>query len=573
MFSRFISYYRPHRKLFVLDMMAALFMAGIDLIYPAFTARFIDDFIPNNNVSAIFVFVGILFALFVLRLACSYVVNYWGHIMGTNIEHDMRRDLFKKFQLLPFSYYDENKTGTIMTRITGDLRDITELAHHGPEDLLISIIMLVGSFFILLSMNVAFTLMIFPIVFIIIWFSLSRRNKMMQGFREIRKTHGEINSTIESSIGGIRLVQSFANEDFENERFRENNERYRNSWHGAYKKMAIFTSGNNFLIDMLNLVVLIVGALFVIQGQLAFGEFTAYLLYINFLVQPIRRLIAFMQQFQTGWAGFERFHDIMELEPEIVSPPNAVTLTDVKGEIIFDKASFTYPSSETPVLTDFSLTIPAGKKIALVGESGVGKSTISQLIPRFYDLTGGRLLIDGLAVDTLDLASLRSNIGHVQQDVYIFWGSISDNILYGNPNASEAEVIEAAKRAHIHDFICQLEDGYDTLVGERGVKLSGGQKQRIAIARVFLKNPQILILDEATSALDTITEFQVQQALDALTVGRTNIIIAHRLSTVKSADEIIVLGREGIAERGTHDQLMENHGYYYQLQQSNQFWE
>ncbi|MGL5531940.1 MAG: ABC transporter ATP-binding protein, partial [Culicoidibacterales bacterium] len=433
--------------------------------------------------------------------------------------------------------------------------------------------MLVGSFFILLSMNVAFTLMIFPIVFIIIWFSLSRRNKMMQGFREIRKTHGEINSTIESSIGGIRLVQSFANEDFENERFRENNERYRNSWHGAYKQMAIFTSGNNFLIDMLNLVVLVVGALFVIQGQLAFGEFTAYLLYINFLVQPIRRLIAFMQQFQTGWAGFERFHDIMELEPEIVSPPNAVTLTDVKGEIIFDKASFTYPSSETPVLTDFSLTIPAGKKIALVGESGVGKSTISQLIPRFYDLTGGRLLIDGLAVDTLDLASLRSNIGHVQQDVYIFWGSISDNILYGNPNASEAEVIEAAKRAHIHDFICQLEDGYDTLVGERGVKLSGGQKQRIAIARVFLKNPQILILDEATSALDTITEFQVQQALDALTVGRTNIIIAHRLSTVKSADEIIVLGREGIAERGTHDQLMENHGYYYQLQQSNQFWE
>ncbi|MGL6248721.1 MAG: ABC transporter ATP-binding protein, partial [Culicoidibacterales bacterium] len=520
-----------------------------------------------------FVFIGILFGLFVLRLACSYVVNYWGHIMGTNIEHDMRRDLFKKFQLLSFSYYDENKTGTIMTRITGDLRDITELAHHGPEDLLISIIMLVGSFFILLSMNVAFTLIIFPIVILIIWFSLSRRDKMMRGFREIRKTHGEINSTIESSIGGIRLVQSFANEDFENERFRENNERYRNSWHGAYKQMAIFSSGNNFLIDMLNLVVLVVGALFVIQGQLAFGEFTAYLLYINFLIQPIRRLISFMQQFQTGWAGFERFHDIMNLTPEITSPENALVLTDVYGEIVFDHANFTYPSSETPVLTDFSLTIPAGKKIALVGESGVGKSTISQLIPRFYNLTGGRLLIDGHDVETLDLASLRSNIGHVQQDVYIFWGSISDNILYGNPNASEAEVIEAAKRAHIHEFICQLEDGYDTLVGERGVKLSGGQKQRIAIARVFLKNPQILILDEATSALDTITEYQVQQALDALTENRTNIIIAHRLSTVKSADEIIVLGRDGIAERGTHEELMLNQGYYYQLQQSNQFWD
>lgn len=573
MFKRFIRYYRPHLGLFIFDMSAAFIMAAIDLLYPAVTARFIDDYIPNNNLSAIFVFVGILLALFILRFACSYVVNYWGHIMGTNIEHDMRRDLFKKFQVLPFSYYDENKTGTIMTRITGDLRDITELAHHGPEDLLISVLMLVGSFAILLTMNATFTLIIFPIVFIIIWFSLSRRDKMMRGFREIRKTHGEINSTIESSIGGIRLVQSFTNEDFENERFRENNERYRNSWHGAYKQMAIFSSGNNFLIDMLNLVVLIVGALFVMQGQLAFGEFTAYLLYINFLVQPIRRLIAFMQQFQTGWAGFERFHDIMELKPEIVSPEDATVLTNVQGEITFDHADFTYPSSENPVLTDFSLTIPAGKKLALVGESGVGKSTISQLIPRFYDLTGGSVKIDGHDVKTLDLTSLRSQIGHVQQDVYIFWGSIYDNILYGNPDASEAEVIEAAKSARIHDFILQLEDGYDTLVGERGVKLSGGQKQRIAIARVFLKNPQILILDEATSALDTITEYQVQQALDDLTVNRTNIIIAHRLSTVKSADEIIVLGRDGIAERGTHEELMARQGYYYQLQQSNQFWD
>lgn len=324
---------------------------------------------------------------------------------------------------------------------------------------------------------------------------------------------------------------------------------------------------------MLNLFVLVFGAIFVIRGELAFGEFTAYLLYINFLVQPIRRLIAFMQQFQTGWAGFERFHDVMELVPEITSPNNATHLAEVKGDITFKHVDFTYPTSEIPVLHNFSLHIPAGRKIALVGESGVGKSTISQLIPRFYDISNGTISLDNHDIRTLDLADLRSSIGHVQQDVYIFWGSISDNILYGNPDATTEQVIEAAKRAHIHDFICKLEDGYDTLVGERGVKLSGGQKQRIAIARVFLKNPQILILDEATSALDTITEYQVQQALDALTIGRTNIIIAHRLSTVKSADEIIVLGRQGIAERGTHDQLMENKGYYYQLQQSNSFWD
>lgn len=573
MFKRFTSYYRPHWRLFAIDMTAALFMAGIDLVYPAFTARFIDDFIPNENLSAIFVFIGILLGLFLFRLVCSFVVNYWGHIMGTSIEHDMRRDLFKKFQILPFSYYDENKTGTVMTRITGDLRDITELAHHGPEDLLISVIMLIGSFSILFSMNATFTLIIFPIVIIIIWFSLSRRDKMMRGFREIRKTHGEINSTIESSIGGIRLVQSFTNEDFENERFRTNNERYRDSWRDAYKQMAIFSSGNNFLIDILNLFVLVFGAIFVIRGELAFGEFTAYLLYINFLVQPIRRLISFMQQFQTGWAGFERFHAIMELEPEIQSPDNAIVLDKVEGTIEFKHADFTYPSSETPVLTDFSLTIPAGQKIALVGESGVGKTTISQLIPRFYDLSGGSICIDGADIKTLDLASLRSHIGHVQQDVYIFWGSIGDNILYGNPDATEADIIAAAKNAHIHEFISQLEDGYDTLVGERGVKLSGGQKQRIAIARVFLKNPSILILDEATSALDTITEHQVQLALDSLTENRTNIIIAHRLSTVKSADEIIVISRDGISERGTHDQLMQTKGYYYQLQQSNTFWE
>ena len=565
MFKKFISYYRNHLGLFILDMIAALLMAGIDLVYPYFTGIFMDDYIPNGKIQSMVIVSLTLLILFIIRLICSHIVNYWGHIMGCKMEFDMRQDLFKKFQSLNFSYYDENKTGVIMSRLVGDLRDITELAHHGPEDIFISLIMIIGSFIILFNINAVFTLSIFPIIILIIIFSIWRRNAMMQGFRATRKTQGEINAQIESSIGGIRLTKSFANEDYEYNKFTENNLNYANSWKNALFQMSIFSSGNTFLIDILNLILLIMGGILVYNNTLTFGDFTAFLLYINFLIKPIQRLINFMQQFQTGWAGFERFYEIIQLEPKIKSKENAIYLNNPKGNIIFNHVNFKYEANEEHVLTDFNINIESGKKIALVGESGVGKSTISLLIPRFYDVTSGEILIDDINIKDYELSSLRKNIGHVQQEVYIFYGNIRDNILYGNPQATEEEIIIAAKKARIHDFIISLENGYDTIVGERGVKLSGGQKQRIAIARVFLKNPAILILDEATSALDNITEMLIQEALEDLTKGRTSIIIAHRLSTIKEADEILVLSKNGISERGTHEELLNKQGYYAEL--------
>lgn len=565
MFKKFISYYRNHLGLFILDMIAALLMAGIDLVYPYFTGIFMDDYIPNGKIQSMVIVSLTLLILFIIRLICSHIVNYWGHIMGCKMEFDMRQDLFKKFQSLNFSYYDENKTGVIMSRLVGDLRDITELAHHGPEDIFISLIMIIGSFIILFHINAVFTLSIFPIIILIIIFSIWRRNAMMQGFRATRKTQGEINAQIESSIGGIRLTKSFANEDYEYNKFTENNLNYANSWKNALFQMSIFSSGNTFLIDILNLILLIMGGILVYNNTLTFGDFTAFLLYINFLIKPIQRLINFMQQFQTGWAGFERFYEIIQLEPKIKSKENAIYLNNPKGNIIFNHVNFKYEANEEHVLTDFNINIESGKKIALVGESGVGKSTISLLIPRFYDVTSGEILIDDINIKDYELSSLRKNIGHVQQEVYIFYGNIRDNILYGNPQATEEEIIIAAKKARIHDFIMSLENGYDTIVGERGVKLSGGQKQRIAIARVFLKNPAILILDEATSALDNITEMLIQEALEDLTKGRTSIIIAHRLSTIKEADEILVLSKNGISERGTHEELLNKQGYYAEL--------
>ena len=565
MFKKFISYYRNHLGLFILDMIAALLMAGIDLVYPYFTGIFMDDYIPNGKIQSMVIVSLTLLILFIIRLICSHIVNYWGHIMGCKMEFDMRQDLFKKFQSLNFSYYDENKTGVIISRLVGDLRDITELAHHGPEDIFISLIMIIGSFIILFNINAVFTLSIFPIIILIIIFSMWRRNAMMQGFRATRKTQGEINAQIESSIGGIRLTKSFANEDYEYNKFTENNLNYANSWKNALFQMSIFSSGNTFLIDILNLILLIIGGILVYNNTLTFGDFTAFLLYINFLINPIQRLINFMQQFQTGWAGFERFYEIIQLEPKIKSKENAIYLNNPKGNIIFNHVNFKYEANEEHVLTDFNINIESGKKIALVGESGVGKSTISLLIPRFYDVTSGEILIDDINIKDYELSSLRKNIGHVQQEVYIFYGNIRDNILYGNPQATEEEIIIAAKKARIHDFIMSLENGYDTIVGERGVKLSGGQKQRIAIARVFLKNPAILILDEATSALDNITEMLIQEALEDLTKGRTSIIIAHRLSTIKEADEILVLSKNGISERGTHEELLNKQGYYAEL--------
>ncbi len=573
MLKTFISYYKNHMGLFILDMFAAFSMAAIDLIYPSFTSTFIDKLIPSRNVSAMLTLLAILFFLFLIRLVLSYIVNYYGHVMGTRMERDMRLDLFKKIQTLNFSYFDNNKTGVIMSRLVGDLRDIAELAHHGPEDLFISLVMIIGTFIILFNVNATFTLLIFPIIIVMIIFSVWRRKKMMQGFRDVRVTHAEINAQIESSLGGVRLTQSFTNEDYELQKFEVNNSSYSDAWGGAYKQMGIFSSGNNFFIDILNLTMLGLGGYFIYTGSLTFGEFTGFLLYINFLVQPIRRLINFMQQFQTGIAGFERFYELMNVQPSITSNEATTSLVNPQGDISFNHVSFNYDGHERHVLKDFNVTIPKGKKVALVGESGVGKSTISLLIPRFYDVTSGEIKIDGQNIKNYDLLSLREAIGHVQQDVYIFYGTIKDNILYGKPTATDEDIYNAAKKAHIHEFIMSLEHGYDTLVGERGVKLSGGQKQRIAIARVFLKDPAILILDEATSALDNITELSIQEALNELTIGRTCIIIAHRLSTVKQADEILVLGREGIVESGTHEDLIQNSGYYadlYKAQFTNQ---
>jgi len=549
-------------------MFCALSLAGIDLVFPYATRLFMDDFIPNQNSQAMINFGIILFLLIILRFACNYFVLFWGHIMGSRIEKDIRRDLFQKFQSLNFSYFDENQTGQIMSRLVGDLRDISEMAHHGPEDLFISIVMFCGTFIILSQINLALTAVILPIIILVVVFTWFLRKRMRNANRTIKHTLGEINAQIGNSIGGIRLMQSFTNEKKELEKFDVNNDRYYRSWFEFYNCMGWFHGGNTFLLDLTNIIVLVFGGFQVMQGNMSYGDLTAFFLYLNFLKMPIRRLIQFMEQFQSAMAGFSRFCDVMDIEPEIKSPDNAIELKNPQGNIEFNHISFAYPEGHNDVLTNFNLSIKAGEKVALVGESGVGKSTLSQLIPRFYDVTKGSIKVDGRDVREYDLVSLRKIIGHVQQDVYIFFDNILENIRYGNPSATYEEVYEAAKKASIHDFILSLEEGYETHVGERGVKLSGGQKQRIAIARVFLKNPKILILDEATSALDNITEAAIQKALDELAIGRTTITIAHRLSTIKNADKIVVLSSEGISECGTHEELIQNNGYYATLYQT-----
>lgn len=567
----FIKYYKNHLNLFILDMVSASLMALLDLIFPYMASYIIYKVIPGGNSKLLFTVIVLLFVMYIFRLLLSFIVNYWGHLMGTRIEFDMRRDLFKKVQTLNFDYYDENKTGQIMSRLVGDLRNISEMSHHVPEDVFISLLMIVGSFIVLLTIHVKLTLIIFTLVLMLILFTFLRRKKMYNSFREVRKKHADINSTVENSIGGIRLTKSFTNEDFEINKFNDSNHDYRESWREAYKQMAIFSSGNTFIIDIINISILGVGGYFAIKNIDNFSHdvLLTYLLYISMLVTPIKRLINSIQMIQTGWAGYERFYEIIKINPKINSEDSKKSLDNPIGDIEFKNVFFYYNHKEKHILNDFNISIKNGKKVAIVGETGVGKSTISQLIPRFYDVIEGEILFDGNNIKDYDLHSLRKVIGHVQQDVYIFWGTIKDNILYGNPDASEEEIIEAAKKARIHDFIMSLENGYETLVGERGVKLSGGQKQRISIARVFLKNPRVLILDEATSSLDTITEAYIQEALDELTRGRTTIVIAHRLSTIRNADEIIVLSRNGIIERGTHEQLLLNKKYYAKLYNFN----
>jgi ATP-binding cassette, subfamily B, bacterial len=565
MVKRFASYYKNHMGLFIIDMIAAILMSSLELVLPFISGKFLDDYIPDRNMAMIIQTALILLGLYVLRIFMQIIVNYYGHIMGTRIEHDMRGDLFKKIENLNYSYFNDNKTGTIMSRLVGDLRDIAEMAHHVPEDILISIMMLIGALAFIFSYSVALALLAIVFMVLLLAYSFNRRVAMLNGFRKVRREHAEINSQIESSVGGIRLTQSFTNENYEYDKFSRNNQAYRESWREAYKAMTTFSTGNDFIINIFYLSMLVFGGYLLYNGEISEGNLLSTLLFVNYLIQPIRRLINSIQQIQTGLAGFERFTEIMDMQPEIQNPMNPIFLEQPKGLIEFKNVNFKYNQDDKLILRNFSFRIEPGRSIALVGETGVGKSTISQLIPRFYDVTDGEILIDGVNVKRYDLTSLRKAIGHVQQDVYIFYGTVKDNILYGRPDATEEEVLEAAKKARLHDFIMTLDKGYDTLVGERGVKLSGGQKQRISIARVFLKNPPILILDEATSSLDNITERKIQDALDELAKGRTSIVIAHRLTTIRDVDEIIVLDNQGIAERGTHHDLIHEEGYYASL--------
>ncbi|MDD7795792.1 ABC transporter ATP-binding protein [Clostridium sp. 'White wine YQ'] len=560
----FIKYYKPHKKLFIMDLFCAFLAAICDLFYPMITRGIINDYVPNKNLRLLVTWSIALLFIYILKLGLNYFVEYWGHVVGVRMQGDMRRDIFKHLQKLPFKYFDDNKTGVIMSRIINDLMDISELAHHGPEDLFLSIIMLIGSFVILCTINVKLTLITFAFIPFLLIFAIKKRMKMANAFKETRVKIGEVNASLENSVSGIRVSRAFTNRAYEIEKFEEGNNDFKRAREFAYKAMAEFFSGMNFIVDFLNLTVLSLGGFFTFKGYISVGDYVAYLLYIKMFMDPIKRLINFVEQLQSGMTGFERFKEIMEV-PEEEDVDNAIEIKDVKGQIRFDNVSFKYDDEETHVLKELSLSINQGQTVALVGPSGGGKTTLCHLVPRFYEVDEGDIFIDNINIKDINRDSLRKNIGLVQQDVFLFTGTIYENILYGNPDASEEEVIEAAKRANIHDFIMSLPDGYNTYIGEKGLKLSGGQKQRMSIARVFLKNPKILILDEATSALDNTTELIIQKSLEELAKGRTTLIVAHRLSTIKNADEIVVLTAEGIAEKGNHQELLSKNGIYTSL--------
>lgn len=568
MLKKFISYYKPHKRLFIIDMFFAFLISAFDLIFPMVTRNIVNEIIPAGRLDLLLRWTIIMSILFIFRYISYYIVSYWGHVLGVYIEHDMRRDLFTHLQTLPFSYYDNTKTGHIMSRLVNDLRDITELAHHGPEDLFISLVMLVGSFILLVNIEWRLTLIIFAFVPIMIWFSMTKRTKMQESFRQVRRKIANVNAQLENSISGVRVAKSFTNEEYEIQKFNDGNDEFKEARKYSYKAMAEFVAGMGLITNILNLVVISAGGYFVYRQFITLGDLLAYTLYVNFFMQPIRRLSDFMQQYQDGMTGFERFMEIMNIEPDIIDKEDAVELTEVIGDIEFNNVSFSYNNGENTVLSNLNLNIEAGKTVAIVGPSGAGKTTLCHLIPRFYDINDGEILIDGKDIREITLKSLRGNIGLVQQDVFLFTGTIMDNISYGDPTKSEEDIIKAAKKARIHDFIMTLPNEYNTYIGEKGVKLSGGQKQRISIARLFLKDPPILILDEATSALDNETEVLIQESLEELAKGRTTLIIAHRLSTIKNADEILVLTNEGIEEKGSHEELLEIDSVYANLYRS-----
>ena len=564
MIKEFIKYYKPHKKLFAIDMFCAFLVSICDLFYPMITRNIINDYVPNQNLRLLVVWSITLIFIYALKLVLNYFIQYWGHVVGVRMQADMRKKIFKHLQKLPFNYFDNNKTGVIMSRIMNDLMEISELAHHGPEDLFISLIMLIGSFIVLCTINIPLTLITFAFIPVLIWYAIKKRIKMNDAFKKTRIEIGDVNASLENSIAGIRVSRAFTNTKYEIDKFQVGNNKFRKAREYAYKAMAEFYSGMFFIVDILNLIVLSIGGFFTFKGYITIGDYVAYLLYIKLFMDPIKRLINFVEQLQSGMTGFERFQELMA-EQEEEDSEKAIEMGNVDGNIEFEGVSFKYDDEETHVLQDLNLNIKSGQTVALVGPSGGGKTTLCHLVPRFYELDGGIIKIDGVDITTVNRESLRKNIGIVQQDVFLFTGTILENILYGNPEASEEEVIEAARRANIHEFIINLPEGYNTYIGEKGLKLSGGQKQRLSIARVFLKNPKILILDEATSALDNTTEMIIQKSLEELTIGRTTLIVAHRLSTIKNADEIVVLTPEGIAEKGTHKELIKNDGIYASL--------
>ncbi len=565
MLKRFLSYYKPHKKLLILDLLASLLISVIGMVYPIVTNNMLNEYIPNKMYKTIVVAGIIVLGMYLLRMLLRYFVQYYGHVIGVRMQSQMRKDLFNHLQKLPFRFYDNSETGKIMTRMTSDLFEVCELAHHGPENLLISSVMIILSFGYLITIDVFLTLIIFTCVPILIVVTMHYRKAMKRAFDDRRKSNAIINAAVESSITGIRVTKAYTNAKREMEKFSIGDDAFVDSSGEAYSAMAKFHASTSFITDIFNVFILIAGGMFLYAGRISFGDYSTFIVSVNLFIGPVNTLIGFMEQFQNGVSGFKRFVEIMEEEPE-TDAENAKEIENVEGVVEFQNVSYAYDTTKE-VLHNIDLKLEKGRKLALVGPSGGGKTTLCHLLPRFYELEDGcgSILIDGQDIKDLTLDSVRRHIGIVQQDVFLFVGTIKENILYGRPDATDEEVYEAARRANIHDYIMTLEKGYDSEIGERGVKLSGGQKQRLSIARVFLKDPAILILDEATSALDNTTEVLIQKSLDELCMGRTTLVVAHRLSTIRNADEIAVVIDGGITERGTHEELMQKDGTYKKL--------
>lgn len=563
MLKRFLKYYKPHIRLFILDMSASLLVSLVGVVYPIVTRKMLNDLIPNRNYRMIVVFGVTLLILYFIRMLLNYFIQYQGHMMGVRMQASMRSDLFKKLEQLPFSFYDNHETGKIMSRMTTDLMDVSELAHHGPENIITCTISIIISFCYLCTINFTLTMIIFACVPFLIIISSKLRKKMRNAFKKSRQAVASINAALQSSISGIRVTKAFNNSEKEQQKFEVGNEEFKEASRDSYKSMGQFHSSTTFVTDVFNVVILIAGGIFLYDGIIDFADYSAFIVSVNIFLSPVNTLIRFMEQYQNGVAGFERFLEILDTEPE-KDYEGAKDVPTILGHIEFKNVCYRYDPKQR-VLNNVSLDIKKGQTYALVGPSGGGKTTMCHLIPRFYNADGGEILIDGTNIKDITLSSLRRNIGIVQQDVYLFNASFKDNILYGRLDATDEEVITAAKKANIHEYIMSLPDGYDTNIGERGIRLSGGQKQRLSIARIFLKNPPILILDEATSALDNTTEILIQNALDKLCVGRTTLVVAHRLSTIKSADEIAVVSEGRIAEKGSHEELIKKDGIYKEL--------